>query len=57
MRELVQECFNQLIVDSRLGRKESMAKGSLGSRVGGLTQRTFSYQGRKGLMEKGSEEK
>lgn len=33
VRELVKECFNQLIVDSRLGRKESMAKGSLESGV------------------------
>lgn len=34
VRELVRGCCNQLIIDSRLRRKESVAKGSLESGVG-----------------------
>lgn len=34
VRELVKGCCNQLIIGSRLDRKESIAKGSLESGVG-----------------------
>ena len=42
-------------MESRLVRKESLAKGSLESQVGELTNRKFSHQRREGLVDRGSE--